>query len=125
MRALALCGFLGLAGCAAATPPAASLESPEAQFAFVDFDAAAFDRARSENKIVLIDVVADWCHWCHVMDDKTYGDARVRALLAEHFVVIRVDSDTNPDIAERYLAWGWPATAILTPNAEPVMELRG
>ena len=51
--------------------------------------------------------------------------SRGGALLREHFVTIRVDADARPDVAERYRAWGWPATAILTPDARPVLELRG
>ncbi|MCA9701013.1 MAG: DUF255 domain-containing protein, partial [Myxococcales bacterium] len=47
------------------------------------------------------------------------------ALLREHFVTIRVDSDARPDVAERYREWGWPATAFLTPDAQPVLALRG
>lgn len=86
---------------------------------------AAFDEAREHDKIILINVVAHWCHWCHVMDETTYGDPRIVALLDAHFVTIRVDSDARPDIAERYRKWGWPATAFLTAQAEGVLELRG
>ncbi len=94
-------------------------------FAWSSWERAAFDRAERDGKIILINVVAQWCHWCHVMDETTYADPEVAALLAEHFVTIRVDSDARPDLAERYRRWGWPATAVLTPSAEPVLELRG
>ncbi len=56
---------------------------------------------------------------------KTYANPEVAALLSEHFVTLRVDSDARPDVAERYRAWGWPATAVLTPQGQPVLELRG
>lgn len=85
----------------------------------------AFDEARTHDKIILVNVVAHWCHWCHVMEETTYVDREVAALLADHFVTIRVDSDARPDVAERYRRWGWPATAFLTPDAEGVLELRG
>jgi uncharacterized protein YyaL (SSP411 family) len=86
---------------------------------------ATFLRARAENRIILVNVVATWCHWCHVMEETTYTDPEVAELLATHFVTIRVDSDARPDVAERYREWGWPATGFLSPDARPVLELRG
>jgi hypothetical protein len=59
------------------------------------------------------------------MNATTYRDPRVLALLAEHFVVMRVDEAARPDLRERYAAWGWPATALLTPDAQPIVNLRG
>lgn len=92
---------------------------------WVQWEPASFQRAQHGNKIILINVVASWCHWCHVMDEETYADPEIAALLAEHFVTIRVDSDARPDVAERYREWGWPATAFLTPDAQQVLALRG
>lgn len=86
---------------------------------------ASFDEAAQDNRIILVNVVATWCHWCHVMEETTYRDPEVVALLEQHFVTIRVDSDARPDVAERYREWGWPATGFLTPTAQPVLELRG
>lgn len=86
---------------------------------------ASFEQAAREDKLILINVIATWCHWCHVMDEVTYANPEVAALLREHFVIIRVDSDARPDVSERYRAWGWPATALLSPHAEPVINLRG
>jgi len=86
---------------------------------------ATFLRARAENRLILVNVVATWCHWCHVMEETTYADPEVAELLATHFVTIRVDSDARPDVAERYREWGWPATGFLSPDAQPVLELRG
>jgi uncharacterized protein YyaL (SSP411 family) len=74
---------------------------------------------------VILTLVTEWCHWCHVMDEKTWGDPAFAALMAERFVVVRVDADSRPDLAERYADWGWPALALLTPSAEPVTEWRG
>lgn len=105
------------------TSPAAATE--HAEITWAAWEATSFDRARSDDKIILINVVASWCHWCHVMEEETYADPEVAALLAEHFVTIRVDSDARPDVAERYREWGWPATAFLTPDAQPVLALRG
>ncbi|MEZ4385611.1 MAG: DUF255 domain-containing protein [Nannocystaceae bacterium] len=105
-------------------PPAeAATNAPP--IAWRGWEPEAFAAAAAERRLLLVTVVAGWCHWCHVMDEETYTDARVRALLDRSFVAIRVDADARPDLAERYAAWGWPAIAVLTPDARPVLELRG
>ena len=114
--------WLTMAACHVPTVEAPA-QAPQVQWQ--SWSKATFDRARRERRILLINVVARWCHYCHVMDEKTYTDPKVREVLARDFVVIRVDSDARPDLAERYREWGWPATALLTPDAEPVLELRG
>jgi uncharacterized protein YyaL (SSP411 family) len=86
---------------------------------------ASFDRAAREQKLLLVSVQTQWCHWCHVMNDVTFRDPEVAELLAQHFVVIRVDADARPDLAERYLRWGWPATGLLTSQAVPLVNFKG
>jgi hypothetical protein len=113
---------LVLVGCATASP---APQSAHPTLEFSVWESASFERAAAEDKLILINVIATWCHWCHVMDETTFADPEVAALLAEHFVVIRVDSDARPDVSERYRAWGWPASAFLSPHAEPVLNLRG
>jgi uncharacterized protein YyaL (SSP411 family) len=93
--------------------------------AWQPWSAATFQRAARERKPIYVNVAAGWCHWCHVMDAQTFADPAVARLLGERFVAIRVDADARPDLAERYRDWGWPANAFLTPEAEPVLELRG
>ncbi len=124
LTALALgpaCGHGDTATSATTSPTAVAHAEPD----WAAWDPASFERAKQGDKIILINVIATWCHWCHVMDEETYADPEIAALLREHFVTIRVDSDARPDVAERYRAWGWPATAFLTPDAQPVMALRG
>jgi uncharacterized protein YyaL (SSP411 family) len=87
----------------------------------------AFAAARRENKPMLLDIGAVWCHWCHVMDRESYDDAEVAAIVNEHFVAVKVDRDERPDIDSRYQAavsavsgqGGWPLTAFLTPDGKP------
>ena len=88
---------------------------------------AAFERAKSEDKPVLLDIGAVWCHWCHVMDRESYEDPELAAIVNEHFVAIKVDRDERPDVDSRYQAavqaisqqGGWPLTAFLTPDGRP------
>ena len=76
----------------------------------------AFGRAKAEDKPILLDIMATWCHWCHVMDHTTYSDPEVVDMINERFVPVRVDSDERPDINTRYNRGGWPTTAFLTPD---------
>ena len=87
----------------------------------------AFAAARGENKPMLLDIGAVWCHWCHVMDRESYDDPEVAAIVNDHFIAVKVDRDERPDIDSRYQAavsavsgqGGWPLTAFLTPDGKP------
>jgi uncharacterized protein len=87
----------------------------------------AFARAAQEDKPVLLDIGAVWCHWCHVMDRESYEDPSLAEVINEHFIAIKVDRDERPDVDSRYQAavqsmsgqGGWPLTAILTPDGRP------
>ncbi|MEW6031534.1 MAG: DUF255 domain-containing protein [Bacillota bacterium] len=78
----------------------------------------AFDLAAQERKPILLGISATWCHWCHVMDETTYSDREVAAVINRDFVPVRVDTDRRPDINSRYNMGGWPTTAFLTPEGE-------
>jgi uncharacterized protein len=78
------------------------------------WSAAAFARARSEGKPVLVSITAPWCGSSAAMDRTSFADPRVAGLLNDRFIAIRVDAERRPDIAERYSLGGWPTTAFLT-----------
>jgi uncharacterized protein len=92
-----------------------------------EWSAEAFETAKRENKPILLDVGAVWCHWCHVMDRESYEDPEVAAIINQHFVAIKVDRDERPDVDSRYQTavqaisgqGGWPLTAFLTPEGKP------
>jgi uncharacterized protein YyaL (SSP411 family) len=77
-----------------------------------EWNTELFDRARAEQRLVILDLEAVWCHWCHVMERTTYRDAKVVALLKSKYLAVRVDQDANPDLSNRYGDWGWPATRM-------------
>ncbi len=87
----------------------------------------AFATAQRENKPILLDIGAVWCHWCHVMDRESYDDPEVAQIVNERFVAVKVDRDERPDIDSRYQVavsaisgqGGWPLTAFLTPDGKP------
>ncbi len=87
---------------------------------------AAFAEARAQDRPILLDIGAVWCHWCHVMDGESYEDPALAAFLNQNFVCIKVDRDERPDVDTRYQRavqamvgqGGWPLTAFLTPDGE-------
>jgi uncharacterized protein YyaL (SSP411 family) len=85
----------------------------------------AFERAREEKRLVLLDLGAVWCHWCHVMEETTYRDPRVVELLRKHFVAIRVDQDARPDLSNRYEDYGWPATILFDAEGVELVKFSG
>jgi uncharacterized protein YyaL (SSP411 family) len=86
---------------------------------------AAFTQARAENKFVLLDLEAVWCHWCHVMDDITYRDPIVMRLLKQKYILVKVDQDARPDISNRYQDWGWPATVVFAADGSEIVKRQG
>ena len=76
----------------------------------------AFARAKQENKPILLDISAVWCHWCHRLDQDTYSVPDIAEYVNTNFIPIRVDTDKRPDINRRYNLGGWPTTAFLTPD---------
>jgi uncharacterized protein YyaL (SSP411 family) len=102
-----------------ASAPDGSLPSSEAEgIHWYDWEPSTFVLAQSENKPVLLDLTAVWCHWCHVMDETSYSDPTVISLVNTLYIPIRVDTDQRPDIQARYLMGGWPTTAFLTPEGD-------
>src|ERR1019366_4198451 len=87
----------------------------------------AFATAQRENKPILLDIGAVWCHWCHVMDRESYESADTAEIINQQFVAVKVDRDERPDVDSRYQlavsaisgTGGWPLTVFLTPDGHP------
>lgn len=99
--------------------------SADTEQGWKSWSVTAFERARKENRFVILDLEAVWCHWCHVMKGTTYTDRKVVELLGSRYVTIRVDQDANPDLSARYGDWGWPATIIFAPDGSELVKRRG
>lgn len=86
-----------------------------------------FEKAKRENKPILLDIGAVWCHWCHVMDRESYENPEIAEIINQHFIAIKVDRDERPDVDSRYQSavqaisgqGGWPLTGFLTPEGKP------
>jgi uncharacterized protein len=87
----------------------------------------AFAAAQHENKPILLDIGAVWCHWCHVMDRESYENPETAELINREFIPVKVDRDERPDVDSRYQlaisaisgTGGWPLTVFLTPDGRP------
>ena len=87
----------------------------------------AFEKAKSENKPILLSIGYSACHWCHVMEHESFENEKIAALMNELFVSIKVDREERPDLDEIYMnavqmltgRGGWPMTMFLTPDRKP------
>jgi hypothetical protein len=87
----------------------------------------ALQRAREEDKPVLLSVGYSACHWCHVMERESFEDAETAAYMNEHFVNVKVDREERPDVDAIYMEavqaisghGGWPMTVFLDPDGVP------
>ena len=87
----------------------------------------AFAAAESENKPIFLSTGYSSCHWCHVMEEESFQNPQVAALMNETFICIKVDREERPDIDNLYMKFtvamtgsgGWPMTVIMTPDGKP------
>jgi uncharacterized protein YyaL (SSP411 family) len=84
-----------------------------------------FAQAKSQQRFVLLDLEAVWCHWCHVMDVTTYRNPKVLALLNKKYLTVRVDQDSRPDLSNRYEDYGWPATVVFDAAGHEIVKRQG
>lgn len=87
----------------------------------------AFQKAKEENKPVLLSIGYSTCHWCHVMNRESFSNPEIAQYLNEHFVCIKVDREERPDVDTVYMNFlqrltgsgGWPLNVWLTPERKP------
>ena len=88
----------------------------------------ALDKARNENKLIIISIGYAACHWCHVMEHESFENEEVARYMNEHFVAIKVDREERPDIDQVYMSavqliagrGGWPLNCIALPDGRPI-----
>lgn len=87
----------------------------------------ALQKAKAENKPILVSVGYSACHWCHVMEHETFEDVEAAKFMNEHFVCIKVDREERPDVDQIYMnaiqmingSGGWPLNCIALPDGRP------
>jgi uncharacterized protein len=91
------------------------------------WSAEAFEKAKAEDKPILISIGYSACHWCHVMEHESFEDEATAAVMNEHFVNIKVDMEERPDVDRIYMDFvqmttgrgGWPLNVFLSPDKLP------
>ena len=86
-----------------------------------------FEKAKKEDKPVLVSIGYAACHWCHVMERESFENSEVAAIMNEHFINIKVDREERPDVDHIYMdavqtitgSGGWPLNVFLTPDKKP------
>jgi uncharacterized protein YyaL (SSP411 family) len=120
-----------------ANSPASKTSSPiGGKLIWMEFD-EGMEKAAKENKLLLVDVYTDWCHWCKEMDKNVYTDQIVIDLINEKFIPIKLDAESDEKIhfndkTEMKHQWaasmgvtGYPTTIFLEPNGKPITLLPG
>ncbi|MFT7696504.1 MAG: hypothetical protein ACI8P2_005144, partial [Candidatus Latescibacterota bacterium] len=87
----------------------------------------ALEKARDQERVILLSIGYSACHWCHVMERESFENEAIAAIMNEHFINIKVDREERPDIDEVYMtavqamtgSGGWPMTVFLTPDLKP------
>jgi uncharacterized protein YyaL (SSP411 family) len=88
----------------------------------------ALEKAKKENKLILVSIGYSACHWCHVMERESFEDTAVAELMNRHFVCIKVDREERPDIDQVYMnavqlmtgSGGWPLNCFALPDGRPI-----
>ena len=88
----------------------------------------ALQKAREENKLIIVSIGYSSCHWCHVMEHESFEDSVVAQLMNDHFISIKVDREERPDIDNIYMTavhllnqqGGWPLNCIALPDGIPI-----
>ena len=88
----------------------------------------AFDKARSEDKMLFVSIGYATCHWCHVMERESFEDPNLAEYLNNHFVPVKVDREERPDVDKIHMdalhalgqQGGWPLNMFVTPEGKPV-----
>jgi uncharacterized protein YyaL (SSP411 family) len=95
---------------------------------WVAWSDAAFQRAKDENKLVLVSVGYSSCHWCHVMEHESFEDTVIAKIMNDNFICIKVDREERPDVDQVYMnavqlmtgAGGWPLNCFTIPDVRPI-----
>jgi uncharacterized protein YyaL (SSP411 family) len=88
----------------------------------------AFDKAKREDKLVLVSIGYSACHWCHVMEHESFEDEEVADVMNQRFVCIKVDREERPDVDQIYMdavqlitgRGGWPLNMFVLPDGKPL-----
>ena len=104
---------------------------------WISFD-EGLAKANIEKKHMIVDFYTDWCHWCKVMDEKTFNDAKVNKKLKERFITVRINAESrsetatykgktfsNVELTQAFGVKGFPSLAFLNPDGDIITIVPG
>jgi thioredoxin-like negative regulator of GroEL len=125
--AVAIAAVMGASAAPAARPKPSAKPAPPASLRWAKTFEAALEKARAAGQPVMVDFWAEWCHYCHVLDQTTYRDPAV-VQLGRGFVSVKINaegSEAEQDVARRYLVRALPTIAFLSPGGRQLVRLNG
>ncbi len=88
-------------------------------------NADTLQRAQRENRLLLVDLAADWCQFCKKMDHSTWPDPKVMESIDKYYIPVRIQDEEEPVLAEKYRQYGRPGIFVLNGNGEEIARRRG
>ena len=86
---------------------------------------AVFERAKKDNRLVLVDFSAEWCSFCKKMDLTTWRDPQVLAVINENYIPVKVEDEVDSELAEKYRDYGRPAMIVLDADGKEIFKKTG
>ena len=86
---------------------------------------AIFQQAKQEKKLVMLYLSAEWCAFCEKMKQTTWQDKQVLDTIKEHFIPVKIQDETEPELAEKYRSYGRPAVVFYDENEKEILKKTG
>jgi thioredoxin len=86
---------------------------------------SALKIAKKSNKLVFVDFYADWCGYCKQLDEDTFTDPNVQERFSQGYIIVKVNTDKNPDLASQYKVFGLPTLVIIDSNGNEIKRQEG
>ncbi len=86
---------------------------------------SVFAEAKEKKRLVLVDFAAQWCSFCKKMDQTTWKDPQVLAIIAKNYIPVRVDDEIDTELAEKYRDYGRPAIIVLNAEGKEIFKKTG
>ena len=117
--------LLGLLFLFAAGPGHALEQDSDNSIIWQDWSPEVFTQAKKEGKLVLLDLMAEWCTWCKKMDKLTYNNKQVIEVINKNYIAVRADMDRHPKLAQRYKNYGPPTTVVYNSTGTEIIKRPG
>ena len=116
---------LALAACLMIVVPVIEADSEPREIQWRSWSDALLQEARNDGRLILLDLTASWCGFCKKMDQVTYRDADVEAVIRDHYIAVRIGDEADPEVAARYADHVRPTSIVLGDDGQELLHRRG